>query len=114
EGGHRPHNPGSSANLPSLRLGLLTHGGARFCGGAPLLLINRSVPISKKAMAFWRRKKDEEFVSLGLSRAAAEPAPQTQNETATEVPAPVATRESEAMAVRAPLQTFVLGLDFSV
>jgi hypothetical protein len=25
-------------------------------------------------MAFWRRKKEDEFVSLGLSRAAAEPA----------------------------------------
>src|SRR5436309_6946256 len=85
-----------------------------FCGGAPLLLIIRSVPISKKAMAFWRRKKDEEFVSLGLSRAAAEPAPQTQNETATELPAPVATRESEAMPGRAPWQTSVLGLDLSI
>jgi len=85
-----------------------------FCGGAPLLLIIRSVSISKKAMAFWRRKKDEEFVSLGLSRAAAEPAPQTQNETATELPAPVATRESEAMPGRAPWQTSVLGLDLSI
>ena len=65
-------------------------------------------------MAFWRRKKDEEFVSLGLSRAAAEPAPQTQNETATELPAPVATRESEAMPGRAPWQTSVLGLDLSI
>src|SRR2546429_8201649 len=100
--------------LPLLTRGLLTHGGARFCGGAPLLLIIRSDSRSKKAMAFWRRKKDEEFVSLGLSRAAAEPAPQTQNETATELPAPVATRESEAMPGRAPWQTSVLGLDLSI
>ncbi|HEX7529942.1 MAG TPA: hypothetical protein VF333_02275, partial [Pyrinomonadaceae bacterium] len=71
-------------------------------------------------MAFWRRKKDE-FVSLGLSRAASERTPETQTGTETEIepqPAMVAPVEaSEAERERpasAPWQTSVLGLDLSI
>jgi len=66
-------------------------------------------------MAFWRRKKEDEFVSLGLSRAAAEPAAQTQPITAAEEPtAPVVTQESGRTEARTPWQTSVLGLDLSI
>src|SRR5437667_329670 len=66
-------------------------------------------------MAFWRRKKEDEFVSLGLSRAAAEPAAQTQPITAVEEPtAPVVTQESGGTEARTPWQTSVLGLDLSI
>jgi fused signal recognition particle receptor len=67
-------------------------------------------------MAFWRRKKDE-FVSLGLSRAAPEPASDAQSETATQpVPEPTAITpvESEETSVRTPWQTSVLGLNLSI
>jgi fused signal recognition particle receptor len=71
-------------------------------------------------MAFWRRKKDE-FVSLGLSRAASERAPETQTGTETGIepqPAMVA-RVEPGEAARAgpapsPWQTSVLGLDLSI
>jgi len=64
-------------------------------------------------MAFWRRKKDE-FVSLGLSRAVAEPAPavEGENEEAIETsPAPSSPAGPANVTDRAPWQTFVLGLD---
>ncbi len=69
-------------------------------------------------MAFWRRKKDE-FVSLGLSRAASERAPDPQTETKIESqPAPVAVIESDDDSQRSqastPWQTSVLGLDLSI
>jgi fused signal recognition particle receptor len=71
-------------------------------------------------MAFWRRKKDE-FVSLGLSRAASERAPETQTGTETEIetqPAPVTPVESGEAARKGPApspwQTSVLGLDLSI
>ena len=64
-------------------------------------------------MAFWRRKKDE-FVSLGLNRAAGEAAPPLPPEPPVEKPAgevqTVASREVEP----APWQTSVLGLDLSI
>jgi fused signal recognition particle receptor len=70
-------------------------------------------------MAFWRRKKDE-FVSLGLNRAASErvPAAQTENEIEVEgqatAPA-VASEESYAQSPSSsPWQTSVLGLDLSI
>ena len=71
-------------------------------------------------MAFWRRKKDE-FVSLGLSRAASERAPETQTGTETGIePQPVmVARVEPAEAARegpapSPWQTSVLGLDLSI
>ena len=71
-------------------------------------------------MAFWRRKKDE-FVSLGLSRAASERAPEAETRTEMEVaerPAAVAVVESgEASSpspASTPWQTSVLGLDLSI
>lgn len=71
-------------------------------------------------MAFWRRKKDE-FVSLGLSRAASERAPEAQITTETETEtqlAPVAVAEFEAASPQSPAsnpwQTSVLGLDLSI
>jgi len=104
------------AELPSLTLGLPTRAAHRFCGDAPLLLIIRSDFNIENIMAFWRRKKDEQFVSLGLGRAAAEPAPPTpQQPTAAELPtAPIATETSEATEARAPWQTSVLGLNLSI
>jgi fused signal recognition particle receptor len=71
-------------------------------------------------MAFWRRKKDE-FVSLGLSRAVTERAPEAptgiETETATH-PAPVAEVESGKASPQSspstPWQTSVLGLDLSI
>src|SRR5713101_7788261 len=67
-------------------------------------------------MAFWRRKKDE-FVSLGLSRAASEGASETQTETKIESQ-PVAVVESAEDSQRSqtstPWQTSVLGLDLSI
>ena len=69
-------------------------------------------------MAFWRRKKDE-FVSLGLSRAASQRVPEPQTETKTESqPAPLAVVESDENSQRSqastPWQTSVLGLDLSI
>jgi fused signal recognition particle receptor len=70
-------------------------------------------------MAFWRRKKDE-FVSLGLSRAASERVPATQTENEIEIesqaPAPaVASEESYSRSpASSPWQTSVLGLDLSI
>ena len=71
-------------------------------------------------MAFWRRKKDE-FVSLGLSRAASEQAPEAQTGTETETegplePAPVIAAEqaSAQSPSSSPWQTSVLGLDLSI
>src|SRR5262252_10122682 len=64
-------------------------------------------------MAFWRRKKDE-FVSLGLSRAASaadEPAaPPEQPQAQEPEPAPLPADRPAA----APWQTSVLGLDLSI
>ena len=68
-------------------------------------------------MAFWRRKKDE-FVSLGLSRAADHTAPELQDELATPAneasTAPVPPVESAESSTSAPWQTSVLGLDLSI
>ena len=71
-------------------------------------------------MAFWRRKKDE-FVSLGLSRAASERAPETQTATEAKLepqPAQTAVIEPEEAssqkASSTPWQTSVLGLDLSI
>lgn len=67
-------------------------------------------------MAFWRRKKDE-FVSLGLNRAAAEDVPQPAPEPATEAskPAPPPVLVEPAQPASAtPWQTSVLGLDLSI
>ena len=71
-------------------------------------------------MAFWRRKKDE-FVSLGLGRAASERAAEAQTGTETEIetrPAPVAVVESDEASPQSPAptpwQTSVLGLDLSI
>jgi fused signal recognition particle receptor len=65
-------------------------------------------------MAFWRRKKDE-FVSLGLGRAAddriAEPQVEAETEPARVTIAPVESAESSS---RTPWQTSVLGLDLSI
>lgn len=71
-------------------------------------------------MAFWRRKKDE-FVSLGLNRAADEAAPQPPSEPEPPVAHPVAhpvespvAREVKPSQPAAPWQTSVLGLDLSI
>src|ERR1700738_1007764 len=71
-------------------------------------------------MAFWRRKKDE-FVSLGLSRAALERAPESPAEAeieTVEVPAAVTVAEaseaSRPSPATTPWQTSVLGLDLSI
>jgi fused signal recognition particle receptor len=71
-------------------------------------------------MAFWRRKKDE-FVSLGLNRAADEAAPQLPPEPQPPVAQPVAqpvespiARAAEPSQPAAPWQTSVLGLDLSI
>ncbi len=69
-------------------------------------------------MAFWRRKKDE-FVSLGLNRAAVERSPETQTggEPETESrPAPASPLEAVAAerSTSSPWQTSVLGLDLSL
>src|SRR6266850_1970529 len=67
-------------------------------------------------MAFWRRKKDE-FVSLGLSRAASEAAsePQTETKIASQ-PAAVVESDGDSQRSQAstPWQTSVLGLDLSI
>jgi fused signal recognition particle receptor len=71
-------------------------------------------------MAFWRRKKDE-FVSLGLSRAASERVPEAETEAETEIaeaPVGVAVAESSdasrPSSTSTPWQTSVLGLDLSI
>jgi fused signal recognition particle receptor len=63
-------------------------------------------------MAFWRRKKDE-FVSLGISRALADQsAPEVQSESEA---MPTSTAPAESVASSAtPWQTSVLGLDLSI
>jgi len=72
-------------------------------------------------MVFWRRKKDD-FVSLGLSRAANEPA-LSEGEAASEAPTqplpPIVTRVDSGegslkQTTSAPWQTSVLGLDLSI
>ncbi len=71
-------------------------------------------------MAFWRRKKEDQFVSLGLSRAAGEKAaPQTEaaNEAPPSVPVEAESRSRDSTAAsqaRTPWQTSVLGLDLSI
>ncbi len=71
-------------------------------------------------MAFWRRKKEDQFVSLGLSRAAGEKAaPQTEaaNEAPPSVPVEAESRSLDSAAgsqARTPWQTSVLGLDLSI
>jgi fused signal recognition particle receptor len=65
-------------------------------------------------MPFWRRKKDE-FVSLGLGRAADDRPAEPQLEAETQpVPETAATIESAASSSRTPWQTSVLGLDLSI
>ena len=68
-------------------------------------------------MAFWRRKKDE-FVSLGLNRAASEHATEAETQAESRVadaPAAVAVAEpTEALPPSTPWQTSVLGLDLSI
>ena len=65
-------------------------------------------------MAFWRRKKDE-FVSLGLGRAADDRIAESSVETETQpTPATVTPVESTESSSRAPWQTSVLGLDLSI
>jgi fused signal recognition particle receptor len=65
-------------------------------------------------MAFWRRKKDE-FVSLGLGRAADDRMAEPQVEAeAKPTPATVAPLESAEISSRTPWQTSVLGLDLSI
>ena len=71
-------------------------------------------------MAFWRRKKDE-FVSLGLNRAADEAAPQLPPEPQPPVAAsgpasgkPHCARKPNPSQPAAPWQTSVLGLDLSI
>src|SRR5258707_670236 len=69
-------------------------------------------------MPFWRRKKDE-FVSVGLSRAASERASETETETKTEIekqPAavPVSEQASTQTPSSTPWQASVLGLDLSI
>jgi fused signal recognition particle receptor len=65
-------------------------------------------------MAFWRRKKDE-FVSLGLGRAAndrmTEPHVEAEAQPAPDTVAPI---ESAEVSGRTPWQTSVLGLDLSI
>src|SRR6266480_7321459 len=65
-------------------------------------------------MAFWRRKKDE-FVSLGLGRAAndrmTEPHVEAEAQPAPDTVAPI---ESAGVSGRTPWQTSVLGLDLSI
>src|SRR6185369_11308869 len=68
-------------------------------------------------MAFWRRKKDE-FVSLGLNRAAEDRINESSGSAAPPPPSPPAAPEPVAPAsevsVSAPWQTSVLGLDLSI
>lgn len=67
-------------------------------------------------MAFWRRKKDE-FVSLGLSRAADKTPPDAPSETETQpAPEPISSTpvESGEAAPTSPWQTSVLGLNLSI
>jgi fused signal recognition particle receptor len=87
----------------------------RFCGDAPLsVTIQVNSCLIGVSMAFWRRKKDE-FVSLGLGRAAddrmAEPQVAAETQPA---PATVAPVESAESSSRTPWQTSVLGLDLSI
>src|SRR2546421_13034206 len=69
-------------------------------------------------MAFWRRKKDE-FVSLGLNRAAEVRVDESSSSTATQVlpptvPAPEPAVPPSQDTANAPWQTSVLGLDLSI
>src|SRR5258707_10512102 len=68
-------------------------------------------------MAFWRRKKDE-FVSLGLNRAAEDRVDESSGAAATQpppaVPAPEPVAPASQSSVSAPWQTSVLGLDLSI
>ena len=65
-------------------------------------------------MAFWRRKKDE-FVSLGLGRAADDRKAEPQFEAETQpAPVTVAPAESAEVSSHTPWQTSVLGLDLSI
>src|SRR6202163_486325 len=71
-------------------------------------------------MAFWRRKKDE-FVSLGLSRAASEQEPDAQTGTEGEIETQrtqaaliALDQASSASPASTPWQTSVLGLDLSI
>jgi fused signal recognition particle receptor len=104
---------------------LATLAARRFCGDVPLSVYNQkpildSFRSTGVLMAFWRRKKDE-FVSLGLSRAASERAPEAQTGTETEIEtqsAQVVVVESDEASpqnpARTPWQTSVLGLDLSI
>src|SRR5256884_1040743 len=68
-------------------------------------------------MAFWRRKKDE-FISLGLNRAAQERRDERSNSAKTQpppaVPAPEPVAPSSQGPASTPWQTSVLGLDLSI
>src|SRR5207248_2710185 len=65
----------------------------------------------------WRRKKDE-FVSLGLNRAAEDRVDENSDPAATQpppaVPAPEPVAPASQSSVSAPWQTSVLGLDLSI
>ena len=66
-------------------------------------------------MAFWKRKKEDQFVSLGLSKGSNEPPAAPEN-----IPPPPAILDEEqaktpsATETRKPWQTSVLGLDRSI
>ena len=67
-------------------------------------------------MAFWRRRKDD-FVSLGLNRAADPSASEAQSATVTQPapePAAITPADSGESSVRSPWQTSVLGLNLSI
>src|SRR5258707_2338081 len=87
----------------------------RFCGDAPLsVTIQVNSCLSGALMAFWRRKKDE-FVSLGLGRAADVGSGEPHVEAETQpLPETVEPAESAESSTRAPWQTSVLGLDLSI
>src|SRR6185503_10614733 len=67
---------------------------------------------------FWRRKKEDQFVSLGLNEPATnEPTPSTpqpQPEPKPEPEPPVKVAEPAPVPSRSPFQTSVLGLNLSM
>jgi fused signal recognition particle receptor len=74
-------------------------------------------------MAFWRRKKEDQFVSLGLNRItpdapapkeAETPAAKEQEPRPAETAPPAATEITTTREARRPWQTSVLGLDLSI
>src|SRR5947209_16811750 len=71
-------------------------------------------------MAFWRRRKEDQFVSLGLGGPASESTAPVQNEAETQSRPPEATPieagdiTAANASPRSPWQTSVLGLDLSI